>query len=94
MPDDIHQVVAYATYKKCHEAILIYPHKLTNPINQLVGDSEVRLRSLTFALDSDLEKAGQSFFKRINPAILRQFVKYSKVFSGHQVPTPNSHTFF
>ena len=63
--DDIHQVVAYATYKKCHQAILIYPHKLTNPINQLVGESQVRLRSLTFALDSDLEKAGQSFLSEL-----------------------------
>ncbi|NEQ76361.1 MAG: restriction endonuclease [Okeania sp. SIO2C9] len=64
-PDDIHQVVAYATYKKCHEAILVYPHKSTNSINQLVGESQVRLRSLTFAIDSDLEKAGQSFLAEL-----------------------------
>ena len=51
--------------KKCHEAILVYPQKLTNPINEFAGDSEVRLRSLTFALDSDLEKAGQSFLKEL-----------------------------
>ncbi len=64
-PDDTHQVVAYATYKKCHKAILVYPQKLTNSINEFAGDSEVRLRSLTFALDSDLEKAGQSFLKEL-----------------------------
>ena len=64
-PDDTHQVVAYATYTKCHEAVLIYPQKLTNPINGFVGNSQVRLRSLTFALDSDLEKAGQSFLEEL-----------------------------
>ncbi|NEP84364.1 MAG: restriction endonuclease [Okeania sp. SIO3B3] len=64
-PDDINQVVAYATYKKCHEAILVYPQKLTNPINKLAGESQVRLRSLTFALDSDLEKTGQSFLEEL-----------------------------
>ncbi|MDT9339191.1 McrC family protein [Trichodesmium erythraeum 21-75] len=69
--DDINQVVAYATYKKCHEAILIYPQRLTNYINQLVGESQVRLRTLTFAIDSDLEKAGQSFLEELisNPVV-------------------------
>ena len=58
-------MVAYATYKKCHEAVLIYPHKLTNPINEFAGKSQVRLRSLAFSLDSDLEKAGQSFLAEL-----------------------------
>ena len=64
-------MVAYATYKKCHEAILIYPQILTNYINQLVGESQVRLRTLTFAIDSDLEKAGQSFLEELisNPVV-------------------------
>ena len=44
---------------------MIYPQKSTNSINQLVGESQVRLRSLTFCIDSDLEKAGQSFLEEL-----------------------------
>lgn len=55
--DDISQVVTYATAKGCHEAILIYPKPLN--LNERVG--KVRVRSLTFSLDGDLEEAGSKF---------------------------------
>ncbi|MGB3511264.1 MAG: restriction endonuclease [Microcoleaceae cyanobacterium] len=63
--NDINQVVAYATYKNCKEAVLVYPKKLTNPINQLAAKSKIRLRSLTFSLDANLEKAGQDFLDEL-----------------------------
>jgi 5-methylcytosine-specific restriction enzyme subunit McrC len=55
---DIWQVVAYAKLKKCHEAILVYPVPLPRPVNTMWDD--IRVRSLTFSLDGDLEQAGQT----------------------------------
>jgi len=55
--DDISQVVTYATAKGCHEAILIYPKPLN--LDERVG--KIRVRSLTFSLDGDLEEAGSRF---------------------------------
>ena len=57
---DISQVVAYAEAKGCDEAILIYPTPLQSPLDARVGQ-RIRVRSLTFALDGDLEEAGQRF---------------------------------
>jgi 5-methylcytosine-specific restriction enzyme subunit McrC len=55
--DDISQVVTYATAKECHEAILIYPKSLN--LDERVG--KIRVRSLAFSLDGDLEEAGSRF---------------------------------
>jgi len=52
--DDISQVVTYATAKECNEAVLIYPKPLD--LDERVG--KIRVRSLTFSLDGDLEEAG------------------------------------
>jgi 5-methylcytosine-specific restriction enzyme subunit McrC len=57
---DISQVVAYAEAKGCDEAVLIYPRPLQSPLDARVGQ-RIRVRSLTFALDGDLEEAGQRF---------------------------------
>ncbi|MHC1630795.1 MAG: hypothetical protein ACXQT4_00610 [Methanotrichaceae archaeon] len=62
---DFNQVVIYATAKECHNAVLIYPI----PVNLDVSIGEIRVRSLTFSLDGDLDKASQAFygiFMRIN----------------------------
>lgn len=56
---DISQVVTYATAKGCHEAILIYPKPLN--LDERVG--KIRVRSLTFSLDGDLEEAGHKFLE-------------------------------
>lgn len=56
--EDIFQVVAYAEALGCHEAVLVYPTKLARPLDQRIG--RIRVRSLTFALDGDLEQAGQA----------------------------------
>jgi len=55
--DDISQVVTYANIKDCQEAVLIYP----TPLNLDVMIGKIRVRSLTFSLDGDLEQAGSRF---------------------------------
>lgn len=61
--DDLAQVVAYAEAKDCKEAILIYPIALEKSLDEKIGD--IRVRSLTFSLDDDLEKAGKEFLKSL-----------------------------
>lgn len=61
--NDVAQVVAYAVSKNCSEVILIYPTALTHPLDELVGD--IRVRSLTFFLDNNLDKAGKTFLKQL-----------------------------
>lgn len=61
--DDVAQVVAYAVSQKCSEVILIYPITLTHPLDKFVGN--IRVRSLTFSLDKNLDKAGQTFLKQL-----------------------------
>ncbi|UEC42877.1 MAG: 5-methylcytosine-specific restriction enzyme subunit McrC [Methanothrix sp.] len=57
--DDISQVVTYATTKDCDEAVLIYPKALNMDI--MIG--KIRVRSLAFSLDGDLEEAGRIFLE-------------------------------
>ncbi len=58
---DINQVTTYAVAKNCRNAILIYPTPLRKPIDTRIGSSNIRVRNVTFALDGDLEQAGQRF---------------------------------
>ncbi len=60
---DIAQVVAYAQAKGCREAVLVYPARPARPLDSQVGD--IRVRSLTFALDGDLEAGGRSFLQAL-----------------------------
>ena len=62
---DIEQMEAYAHAKQCPEAVLIYPQALRHPLDVRIHD--IRLRSLTFALDGDLEEAGERFQKDLWP---------------------------
>jgi 5-methylcytosine-specific restriction enzyme subunit McrC len=55
--EDIAQVLAYAQAKGAPEAALIYPVELARPLDQQIGG--VRVRSLSFALDGDLDQAGE-----------------------------------
>ena len=57
--DDISQVVTYAAAKDCDEAVLIYPKALNMDI--MIG--KIRVRSLAFSLDGDLEEAGRIFLE-------------------------------
>jgi len=61
--DDFNQVVTYATAQQCHEAVLVYPAPLTKALDVRIRD--IRVRSLTFSLDGDLERAGQAFLQNL-----------------------------
>jgi 5-methylcytosine-specific restriction enzyme subunit McrC len=62
---DIDQVNTYATAKNCSEAVLVYPAPLKQPFDETIGNSNIRVRSLTFSIDGDLEQAGQTFLKSL-----------------------------
>ena len=61
--DDIAQIVAYAEKMECQEAILVYPRGLPRPFEARVGD--IRVRSLSFPLDGDVEEAGHRFMRTV-----------------------------
>ena len=54
--DDVAQAVAYAEAKGCRDAILLYPVPLSSPLDVTIG--EIRVRSLAFPLEGDLEERG------------------------------------
>ncbi|OYD96603.1 restriction endonuclease [Nostoc sp. 'Peltigera membranacea cyanobiont' 210A] len=60
---DIHQMISYANTTKCKQAFLIYPKDLTQPLD-IISD-QIRVRSLTFSLDDNLDRAGQTFLKNL-----------------------------
>ncbi len=62
---DIYQVTTYAVSKNCSEAVLVYPETLNHSLDEEIGQDNVRLRSLTFTIDEDLEQAGQAFLKSL-----------------------------
>ncbi|WP_413174025.1 McrC family protein [Anabaena azotica] len=61
--NDIAQVVAYAVSKNCPEAVLVYPTELNHSLDKSIG--EIRVRSVTFSLNKNLEDAGKEFFKQL-----------------------------
>ncbi len=75
---DIYQMISYANTTKCKQAFLIYPKDLTQPLDiksdqirvrsltfSLDDNLDLRVRSLTFSLDDNLDRAGQSFLKNL-----------------------------
>ena len=66
--DDRHQIVAYAKALKCQNAILIYPQNLQQPLD--IKYDDIRVRSLTFSLNSDLNEAGKTFLTSLLPNTL------------------------
>jgi len=66
--NDIHQIVAYAKALKCQNAILIYPQNLQQPLD--IKYDDIRVRSLTFSLNSDLHEAGKTFLTSLLPNTL------------------------
>ena len=57
------QIVAYAEKMRCQEAILVYPRRLPRPFEAQVGD--IRVRSLPFSLDGDVDEAGHRFMRKV-----------------------------
>jgi 5-methylcytosine-specific restriction enzyme subunit McrC len=66
--NDYHQIVAYANALNCQNAILVYPQNLTKPLD--IKHGAIRVRSLTFSLDSDLNEAGKTFLTSLPPNTL------------------------
>ncbi len=60
---DFHQVVTYAAAKSASAAGLVFPVELGRPLNVRLGD--MRVRSLTFALERELEVSGQLFLQEL-----------------------------
>lgn len=60
---DIAQIIAYATAKRCSEAVLIYPEPLSTPLDTWVQN--VHVRTLTFAIEGDLDEGGQAFLTNL-----------------------------
>jgi 5-methylcytosine-specific restriction enzyme subunit McrC len=60
---DIQQVLAYGVAKRCGETALVYPLRLRSPLDAVVGG--IRVRSLTFDLEGDLEGAGQQLLDEL-----------------------------
>ncbi|MGA9380998.1 MAG: restriction endonuclease, partial [Phormidium sp.] len=61
--EDIAQVIAYAVSKNSQEAVLVYPINIKNSLDEFIGN--IRVRSLTFSLDGDLEQAGETFLQKL-----------------------------
>ena len=64
--DDVAQVVAYAKATGCHEAFLVYPTEPRRPLDAMLGD--IRVRSVVFAVDQQLDQAGAQLLRSILPA--------------------------
>ena len=47
----------------CQEALLVYPRGLPQPFEARVGD--IRVRSLSFSLDGDVDEAGHHFMRTV-----------------------------
>jgi 5-methylcytosine-specific restriction enzyme subunit McrC len=62
-PADVGQVVAYAQHLGCSDAVLIYPNKNHRPIDIQVGD--IRVRTLAYALDGDLDANGSELMAQL-----------------------------
>ncbi|MEG4119673.1 restriction endonuclease [Microcoleus sp. N9_B4] len=63
--NDRHQIVAYANALNCQNAILVYPQNLQQPLD--IKNDDIRVRSLTFSLDSDLNEGGKTFLTSLLP---------------------------
>jgi 5-methylcytosine-specific restriction enzyme subunit McrC len=61
--NDVAQIVAYAEKMGCQEAILVYPRGLPRPFDARVGD--IRVRSLSFSLEGDVDEAGHRFMRTV-----------------------------
>jgi 5-methylcytosine-specific restriction enzyme subunit McrC len=65
-PADVAQVLAYAQVQGAPEAVLVYPAPPAQPLDAWVN--EVRVRTLAFRLDGDLEGAGTAFLAALRQA--------------------------
>ncbi len=66
---DVNQIIAYAQAKGCRDAVLVYPVGLERPLNVMLDG--LRLRSLTFGLDGELDVTGGKFLVDLGTAVKR-----------------------
>lgn len=64
---DVFQVTSYAEAHGCSEAFLIYPEELSNPLDVEVG--RIRVRSIAFAIGTDIESGGRAFLAQLGTAL-------------------------
>jgi len=69
--EDISQVISYAEARGVEKAFLVYPEELDNPIGTTVGD--VRVETLTFGLERDLNDEGELFVSEFERAVMGGF---------------------
>ncbi|HEU5239021.1 MAG TPA: hypothetical protein VFU37_17960 [Pyrinomonadaceae bacterium] len=60
---DIEQITAYAEAKSANEAVLVYPTTMSDALDSPIG--RIRVRSVAFSLDNDLEAAGHRFLQGV-----------------------------
>ena len=84
--EDIHQVVFYAHLLNCHEAALVYPVPIVNPTNTWIGD--IHVRTLTFALEGNLDRAGERFLAALGPSLSRTGVWRWRLGRSRVLPVP------
>jgi 5-methylcytosine-specific restriction enzyme subunit McrC len=59
---DIHQIHSYAATKGCQKAFLVYP----KPVHWHGSPGGTDIRTVTFALDGNIEEAGQAFLQELD----------------------------
>ena len=64
-PDDLYQVVAYATGKACKNAALVYPVQLSKPFRGSWGKGDISVQTAAFNLDDDLDAAGHQLLDEL-----------------------------
>lgn len=60
---DVEQVVAYAEYLDCQDAVLVYPFDLDAPLEIAVG--RIRVRSLSLPLDGNYREATLELLRKL-----------------------------
>ncbi|MDZ7962094.1 MAG: restriction endonuclease [Aulosira sp. DedQUE10] len=60
---DVHQMISYANTTNSKQAFLVYPIDLTQPLD--IKSNDIQVRSLTFSLDDNLDRAGQIFLHKL-----------------------------
>jgi len=65
LPADVSQVATYAIAKNCKDAILVYPTSNILAYDQFIGESDIRVQSIGFDLNDDIEAAGQVFLRQL-----------------------------
>ena len=60
---DFNQILTYAVAKDCAQAVLVYPTTEIYDFDKTLG--EIRVVNSSFALEGDLEAAGQDFLRQL-----------------------------